>query len=64
MSFQKSMKGSNRRTSAKVKGQRVPDCTRTKSKRTFTMFRFNERYTKFVLRDRIFEGQVRGMLTF
>ena len=52
MSFQKSMKGSNRSTRTNVKRQRVPDSRCSKSKGTFTMFRFNERNTKFVLRDR------------
>ena len=41
MSFKKSMKGSNRSRSAK--GQRVADNRCSKSKGTFTMFRFDER---------------------
>ena len=42
MSFEKSMKCSNRSTRAKVKGHGVPDSRCSKSERTFTKFRLNE----------------------
>ena len=48
MSFKKSMKGSNRSTSTKVRGQRVPDSRCSKREGTLTAFGFNERNLKLV----------------
>ena len=52
MSFKKSMKCSNRSTSAKVRRQRVPDSRCSKSDGTFTLFRLDKRNLKLLLGKR------------
>ena len=52
MSFKKSMKSSNRSTSAKMSRQRVPNSRCRKNKGTFTLFRLDKRNLKLVLREK------------